>query len=129
MGKLLMPMEGRLARMGHCPPPAPPRCVSAAARACQAMPVLADGGEDAAPEAPMAEEFDLSDVLAEEVSAAPGSKEELLRRADAELQARLPQCRGVYSLGTRLRSSHALLVDPLLPLGGRLLFQDPPTWC
>jgi len=93
------------------------------------MPVLADGGEDAAPEAPMAEEFDLSDVLAEEVSAAPGSKEELLRRADAELQARLPQCRGVYSLGTRLRSSHALLVDPLLPLGGRLLFQDPPTWC
>ncbi len=74
--------------------------MSAAARARQAMPALADGGEDAAPDAPLAEEFDLSDVLAEEVSAAPGSKEELLRRADAELQARLPRPRGFCSLGS-----------------------------
>lgn len=50
------------------------------------MPALVDGGEDAPPPAPLAEEFDLSDVLAEEVSAAPGSKAELLARADQELQ-------------------------------------------
>lgn len=47
-----------------------------------------DGGEEVAAQAPVEEEFDLSDILAEEVSAAPGSKEELLRRADLELQAR-----------------------------------------
>ena len=45
-----------------------------------------DGGEEVAPQAPVEDEFDLSDILAEEVSAAPGSKEDLLRRADLELQ-------------------------------------------
>ena len=57
-----------------------------------------DGGEEVAPQAPVEEEFDLSDILAEEVSAAPGSKEELLRRADLELQVTppvtLPRCGG-----------------------------------
>ena len=90
-------MAGRSALTGRRPLRA-----SAAARARQAMPALADGGEDAAPDAPLAEEFDLSDVLAEEVSAAPGSKEELLRRADAELQARLPRLCGACSPGSRL---------------------------
>ena len=51
-----------------------------------------DGGEDAAPEAPVEEEFDLSDILAEKVSAAPGSKEDLLRRADQELQVSNGHC-------------------------------------
>ncbi|KAK9845433.1 hypothetical protein WJX81_006361 [Elliptochloris bilobata] len=53
----------------------------------QEMPRLVDGGEEPAPQAPVDEEFDLNDILAEEVSASPGSKEELLRRADQELQA------------------------------------------
>ena len=57
----------------------------------QELPRLVDGGEEVAPQAPVEEEFDLSDILAEEVSAAPGSKEELLRRADLELQVRPPR--------------------------------------
>ncbi len=52
----------------------------------QELPRLVDGGEDVAPQAPVEEECDLADILAEEVSAAPGSKEDLLRRADLELQ-------------------------------------------
>lgn len=56
------------------------------------MPRLVDGGEDvAAPAGAAEEEFDLSDVLAEEVSAEPASKEDLMRRVDQELQVRKHQ--------------------------------------
>lgn len=68
-----------------------PECVCCAVRG-QEMPRLVDGGEDVAPEAPVEEEFDLSDILAEEVSAAPGSKEDLLRRADQELLVSKGHC-------------------------------------
>ncbi len=55
----------------------------------QELPGLVDGGEDEAEaEEPVEEEFDLADVLGEEVSAT-GSKEELLKKVEEELQVGL----------------------------------------
>ena len=51
----------------------------------QELPPLVEGGEEDAPdEAPVEEEFDLADVLGEEVGGS-GSKEELLKRVEQEL--------------------------------------------
>ena len=58
-----------------------------AAGSGQEMPQLVEGGEEEpAVEEPVEEEFDLADVLGEEVGGS-GSKEELLRKAEQELEA------------------------------------------
>jgi hypothetical protein len=51
----------------------------------QELPPLVEGGEEDAPkEEPVEEEFDLADVLGEDVGGS-GSKEELLKRMEQEL--------------------------------------------
>lgn len=58
----------------------------------QELPELVDGGEDEAEaEEPVEEEFDLADVLGEEVGGT-GSKEELLKKVEEELQVGLKSC-------------------------------------
>lgn len=106
----------------------------------QELPRLVDGGEEVAPQAPVEEEFDLSDILAEEVSAAPGSKEELLRRADLELQVRprRPQasvvaaCQGLGIAGTvqalgyqQILGAPAIDSQPCTPLESKALKEYP----
>ena len=52
----------------------------------QELPELVEGGEDeTAVEVPVEEEFDLADILGEEVSSS-GSKEELLKKVEEELK-------------------------------------------
>lgn len=52
----------------------------------QELPELVEGGEDeTAVEEPVEEEFDLADILGEEVSGT-GSKEELLKKVEEELK-------------------------------------------
>lgn len=54
--------------------------------AFQALPALIEGGEDeVAAKEPVEEEFDLADVLGEDVGSS-GSKEDLLKQADKELE-------------------------------------------
>jgi hypothetical protein len=55
---------------------------------------LVDGGEEpaaAAEEAVVEDEFDLSEIMGEEVAGATESKEELLKKADEELQVMVPR--------------------------------------
>ena len=59
--------------------------------ALQELPELVDGGEDESQiEEPVEEEFDLADILGEEVSGS-GSKEELLKKVEEELKVCLVQ--------------------------------------
>jgi protein disulfide-isomerase A6 len=58
--------------------------------ALQELPELVDGGEDESQaEELVEEEFDLADILGEEVSSA-GSKEELLNKVEEELKVNFP---------------------------------------
>lgn len=58
--------------------------------ALQELPELVDGGEDESQaEELVEEEFDLADILGEEVSGA-GSKEELLKKVEEELKVNFP---------------------------------------
>lgn len=55
----------------------------------QELPQLVEGGEqEAAAEEPLEDEFDLADVLGEEVGGS-GSKEELLKKVEQELEVPL----------------------------------------
>ena len=58
--------------------------------ALQELPELVDGGEDESQaEELVEEEFDLADILGEEVSGA-GTKEELLKKVEEELKVNFP---------------------------------------
>ena len=71
-----------------------------------------EGGEEAAPaEEPVEEEFDLADVLGEEVGAS-GSKEELLKRVEQELVGAPCSCMYAWMHVPVLRMQCFLSVQP-----------------